>query len=121
MVGIRLRKENKYATVVSVQLRNNSFNNYQHQKKLMNPISSNKDIYEVACELAKSMWRGDPIRLVGVRVTDFTDKNVEQISLFEEVGKTEKNTKVQKVMDKINEKYGSNTIKSASLYEKTKD
>ena len=120
-VGIRLRNENKYASVVSVQLRNNSFNNYQHQKKLMNPISSNKDIYDVACELLKSMWKGDPIRLVGLRVTDFTDKNVEQISLFEEVGKTEKNSKVQKVMDKINEKYGYDAIKSASLYEKTKE
>lgn len=118
MVGIRLREEKKYATVVSVQLKNNSFNNYQHQKKLMNPISSNKDIYDVACELAKSMWKGDPIRLVGLRVSDFTDKNIEQISLFEEAGKSEKNTKVQKVMDKINKKYGFDTIKSASLYEK---
>lgn len=118
MVGIRLRNENKYATVVSVQLKNSNFYNYQHQKKLMNPISSNKDIYDVACELLKSMWQGDPIRLVGLRVTDLTDKNVEQISLFEEVGKTEENTKVQKVMDKINQKYGYDTIKNASLYEK---
>ena len=121
MVGIRLRKENKYATVVSVQLRNNSFYNYQHQKKLMNPISSNKDIYDVACELAKSMWKGDPIRLVGIRVTDFTDRNVEQISLFEEAGTIEKNSKVQRAMDKINEKYGYNTINNASSYEKTKE
>ena len=121
MVGIRLRKENKYATVISVQLKNNNFYNYQHQKKLVNPISSNKDIYDAACELLKDMWKGDPIRLVGIRVTDFTDKNVEQISLFEETGKTEKNSKVQKVMDTINEKYGYDTIKSASLYEKTKN
>ena len=120
MVGIRLRKEKKYATTVVVQLKNNSFINYVHQKKLVNPISSNDDIYEASCQLLKSMWRGDPIRLVGVRVTDFTDKSYEQISLFEEAGNIEKRDKVQKMVDKINEKYGKDIIKSASLYKKKK-
>ena len=118
MVGIRLRKEKKYATTVLVQLKNNSFINYVHQKKLMNPISSNDDIYEASCQLLKSMWKGDPIRLVGIRVTDFTDKSYEQISLFEETGNIEKKNKIQKAVDKINEKYGKDIIKSAALYDK---
>ena len=117
MVGIRLRQENKYATVISVQLKNNQFFNYVHQKKLVNPISSNEDIYDNACELLKSMWKGDPIRLVGLRVTDLTDKTYEQISLFEEAGKTKKRDNVQKIVDEINKKYGSNTIKSAALFD----
>lgn len=115
MVGIRLREENKYATVISVQLKNNVFFNYQHQKKLVNPISSNEDIYENACLLLKDMWKGDPIRLVGLRVSDFTDRTYEQISLFEETGKIQKRDKVQKAMDEINKKFGTNTIKSAAL------
>lgn len=118
MVGVRLRKEKKYATVVFVQLKNNEFFSYGHQKKLINPISSNEDIYDIACELLKVMWKGDPIRLVGLRVSDFTDKTYEQISLFEEVGKIEKRDKVQKAMDEINQKYGNNTIKSAALFDK---
>ena len=118
MVGIRLRKENKYATVVSVQLKNNEFFSYQHQKKLINPISSNEDIYNASLELLKTMWKGEPIRLVGIRVSDLTDKSYEQISLFEEAGKSNKRDKVQKTLDKINEKYGSNTIKSAALFDK---
>ena len=115
MVGIRLRAEGKYATVIAVQLKNNNFFNYQHQKKLVNPISSNEDIYENACILLRDMWKGDSIRLVGLRVSDFTDKTYEQLSLFEEAGKLEKRDKVQKAMDKINKKYGTNTIKSAAL------
>lgn len=115
MVGIRLRAEEKYATVISVQLKNSDFFNYGHQKKLVNPISSNEDIYENACILLKNMWKGDPIRLVGLRVSDFTDKTYEQVSLFEEAGKLEKRDKVQKAMDEINKKYGTNTIKSAAL------
>ena len=119
-VGWRLRKEKKYATTVAVQLKNNAFVNYIHQKKTTNPISSNEDIYEVACQVLKVMWKGDPIRLVGVRVTDFTDQTYEQISLFEKAGNLEKREKMQEVMDKINEKYGSYAIMNASLYEKKK-
>lgn len=118
MVGLRLRKEEKYATVVSIQLKNSSFITYGHQKKVVNPISSDEDIYEVACELLKNMYKGDPIRLVGLRVSDFTNKTYEQISLFEEVGKLEKRDKVQKTLDEINKKFGKNVIKSAASYEK---
>lgn len=118
MVGLRLRKENKYAMVVSVQLKNSAFFSYQHQKKLVNAISSNEDIYKVACELLKNMWKGDPIRLVGLRVSDFTDKAYEQISLFESSVNKEKRDKVQKTLDEINEKFGCDTIKSAALFEK---
>lgn len=118
MVGERLRNEKKYATVITVQLKNNCFLNYTHQKKLINPISSNEDIYEVACDLLKNMWKKDAIRLVGLRVSDFTDKKYEQVSLFDEVGKIEKRDKVQKALDDINKKYGNNTIISAALLEK---
>ncbi len=117
MVGIRLRGEGKYATVIALQLRNSNFFNYQHQKKLINPISSNEDIYINACNLLKDTWNGDPIRLVGLRVSDFTDKPFEQISLFEKPGVIEERSKVQDVVDKINKKYGNNTIKSAALFD----
>lgn len=117
MVGIRLRSEGKYATVIAIQLRNSSFFNYQHQKKLINPISSNEDIYINACDLLKDTWNGDLIRLVGIRVSDFTNKPFEQISLFEKPGVIEERSKVQDVMDKINKKYGHNTIKSAALFD----
>ena len=118
MVGIRLSEEEKYASVISVQLRNNNFFNYQHQKKLVNPVSSNEDIYENACNLLESMWQGDPIRLVGLRVSDLTDNTYEQVSLFDEVGKSNKRNKVQKALDSINKKYVNDTIKSAALYKK---
>lgn len=121
MVGIRLRGEGKYATVIALQLRNSNFFNYQHQKKLINPISSNEDIYINACDLLKDTWNGDPIRLVGLRVSDFTDKPFEQISLFEKPGVIEERSKVQDVVDKINKKYGNNAIISASLLKEKKD
>lgn len=115
IVGPRLRLEGKYARVIAIQLKNNDFITYQKQKKLINPISSNDDIYINACDLLKEAWNGDPIRLVGIRVSDFTDKTFEQISLFEKPGIINKRDKVQFAVDKINKKYGIGTIKSASL------
>lgn len=114
MVGKRLRREEKYASVIAVQLKNSEFISYIHQSKLVNPISSNEDIYEEACKILKAMWKKDPIRLVGLRVTDFTDKSYEQISLFDKPGKISERNKVQKTVDMINDKYGKNTIISAS-------
>lgn len=64
--------------------------------------------------MLKEAWDGEPIRLVGIRVSNFTDKTFEQISLFEKPGIIEQRTKVQLAVDKINKKYGVGTIKSAS-------
>ncbi len=118
MVGKRLRVENKYATTIAVQLKNSEFISYIHQKKVTNPICSDEDIYEVSCELLKAMWKGDYIRLVGVRVTDLTDNSYEQISLFENPGKLKERDKVQKTLDEINKKFGKNIIKRAASFEK---
>ena len=38
MVAKRIRKENKYAYVICVILKDNKFKRYSHQKKLKNPI-----------------------------------------------------------------------------------
>ena len=118
MVGKRLRDEGKYATTIAVQLKNSEFISYIHQKKVTNPICSDEDIYEVSCELLKAMWKGDYIRLVGVRVTDLTDKSYEQISLFENPGKLKERDTVQKTLDEINKKFGKNIIKRAASFEK---
>ncbi|MEG2351346.1 MAG: DNA polymerase IV [Bacilli bacterium] len=119
MIGTRLREEKMYTTVISLQLKNNEFFSYQHQKKLVNPVSSNEDIYEASVELLKSMWQKDPIRLVGLRVSDFIDKPYEQISLFETPGVIENRDKIQKTLDEINKKYGDKTIVNANLINKS--
>ena len=83
----------------------------------INPVSSYDDIYEIACVLLKEMWNGYPIKLVGLRVSDFTDKSYEQVSLFEMAVKLNERNKVQRAVDKINKKYGNNTIKSIALFD----
>lgn len=117
-VGVRLRNEKKYATTVAVKLKNSNFISYVHQKKLISPISTDEDIFNISLEILKSMWKGDPIRLIGIRVSDFSDTTFKQISLFDDVKKYENREKVQKTLDDINNKFGNNTIINAALLKK---
>ena len=113
-VTYRLRKQKMLARVVNVQLRTKDFVDTSHQKKLPNATASTKEILEVAKELLEQMYRkGTPIRLIGVRVDDLTDKEEMQISLFHDEAKNEKQEKLDKTIDKLKEKYGYNLITRA--------
>lgn len=117
-VGNRLRNMNYHALVVTVSLKNNEFTTYSHQQKLTNPISTNKDIYEVSKLLVDKMWKKDPIRLVSIRLNSFTDKKYEQISMFEELKTKENDEVIQQIVDSINEKYGKKAVIMAKQVKK---
>ena len=107
-VSYRLRKHNLLANTVNVQLRTKEFENFSHQKKLMAPTSSTKEIYSLAKELLKEMYKqGTFIRLVGVRVDDLTSKEEMQLSLFE---RDKKQENLDQVLDDIKNKYGYKSI-----------
>ena len=112
-VTYRLRKEKLLARVVNVQLRNKNFVDTSHQKKLAIATASTKEIFHLAKELLKQMYiKGTPIRLVGVRVDDLTDKEERQISLFHDPH-NEKQEKLDKAIDQLKEKYGYHSITRA--------
>ena len=74
-VAYRLRKENLLANVVNVQLRTKNFSDTSHQKKLPHPTSNTKEIYTVAKELLKELYKkGTAIRLIGLRVDNLIEK-----------------------------------------------
>jgi len=111
LVGKRIRKEKKYASVICVIIKDSFFKRKSHQKKLINATCSSKEIYENAVQIFKEFWDLKPIRLIGIRLDNLNDTNYYQQSIFEQ-----KNVdKLDDVVDLINQKYGKNTIKSASV------
>ena len=52
-----LRKQNKYASLVGVMLKDKYFKTYSHQRKLKNPTSNTEEIFRVAKELIKELYR----------------------------------------------------------------
>ena len=110
-VTYRLRKENMIANVVNVQIKDSNFRVFSHQRKLDTATSSTKIIYEQAKKLMQELYlKGTRVRLIGVRVDDLLDEKNMQISLFDNK-QNEKQEKLDETIDKLNEKYGINTIK----------
>lgn len=111
-VTFRLRRYDMLANTVNVQLRTNQFKDYSHQKKLNTATSNTKEIYNTAKQILKEMYKGEPIRLVGMRVDNLTEKNQMQLSFFDN-RQNKKQDKLDKVVDNLKEKYGYNSVTRA--------
>ena len=113
----QLRQQKQYAKTVAIIYKNNKFCNYSAQAKLPSPSNNTKDIYKLAIEIFEKSYKKDPIRLIGVRLTDFSDKKEKQLSLFDEEEQSEESESdnIQKTIDIINEKFGKSIVGPASL------
>ena len=114
-VAIRLRKQNKYASVIVVTLKDKFFRRFSHQKKLVNATNLTEEIYKTAFDILNEMNVDDGIRLIGVRLDKLSDTSSHQVSLFEDLKVREDNNELEKTVDELKEKYGFKVIKKASL------
>lgn len=109
-ISEKLRYKKIYANTLIVTIRNYDFKTINHQKKYINGINSTRDIYEKSKDLFINTWDKDPIRLIGLRATDFTESNNYQLSLFEKNISSKDEEKIEDLIDKINKEYGDNSI-----------
>ena len=116
----RLRKYNMVGSVVSVQLRTSDFKNYSHQRKLNFATNSTKEIFKVAKDLVRQLYKNEPIRLIGIRIDNLCDEEEKQISLFEDIN-IKKQEKLDKVVDNIKDKFGYEMITRAGDMKQTKN
>ncbi len=116
----RLRKYNMVGSVVSVQLRTSDFKNYSHQRKLNFATNSTKEIFKVAKDLVRQLYKNEPIRLIGIRIDNLCDEEEKQISLFEDTN-IKKQEKLDKVVDNIKDKFGYEMITRAGDMKQTKN
>lgn len=112
-VALRLRKEKKYAKVVAVIIKDNTFKRKTHQRKLVNSTNSSKEIYEMSLRILKEMWDMESVRLIGIRLDDLTNEHSKQISLFQSIDEVKNDEKLDKAIDDLKNRYGNNVIKKA--------
>ena len=112
-LGIRIRKQKKYANVICVILKDNYFKRSSHQKKIKNATNITKEIYEVAKEILDEMEISS-VRLIGIRLDKLTNNINYQISLFDNETKEEKEV-IDFTLDNLKQKYGNKIITKASL------
>ncbi len=111
IIGARIRKEKKYAYVVCIILKDNFFKRKTHQKKIINPVNSDEEIFKLAKQIYDEMNNQSPIRLIGIKLDKLTDKKIYQPNLFEQEEKTE----IDDVLDNLKNKFGTKVISKASL------
>lgn len=112
-VGMRLRHGGFCTRLVSVSIRNARFESYSHQHKFSTPTDCTTAIFEKACALFDSMWKGEPIRHLGVRVTELCTNEFLQMSILER--DWEKQKSLDSAMDRIRVKYGSGSVIRSSF------
>ena len=108
-VSMRLRNSRNCCTVVSISIRGSDMISYSHQKKLPVATDSTRRIYEVICYLFDNVWKGNPIRHLGVHITDFCSNDFYQCSLLDTFN-YEKDRRINDTVDNIRLKYGSTAI-----------
>ncbi len=113
-ISRQARKEKVYAQTVALIFKTSDFISYSHQIKLVNPTNVTADIYNYCLDILSKGWRGEPLRLIGIRLADFTNDNRKQISIFDQE-KDLHADKMQEILDDISNKYGDGVIIPASL------
>ena len=114
-VGRRLRADGKTARVVTVQLVDNAFRRTSHQTTLPNPTNSTDRLYRVAVELMRQMWPARPVRLVGVSAEKTGEDNFEQMDLFTDAARIDKQEKLDRAADALRRRFGGAAVTRATL------
>lgn len=113
-VGSRLRDAKVKCNCITVEIRDSNFNEKSHQITLDTPTDITSVIYETSCKLLKETWDNTPLRLMGIRTSKIMEDDFTQLNLFD----SEKNEKLEKLdmaVDKIRDRFGTDSIKRASF------
>jgi DNA polymerase IV len=123
-IGTTARRYDKKGRTVHITLKYSDFHVVTRQTTI--PATSiTKEIYQSGCSLLEQNWnKFHPVRLIGISLSGFhEDCSSDQSSLFDPMQdnvKSEKNIQIDKAMDKIRNKHGSEIITFAALVKKEK-
>jgi DNA polymerase-4 len=106
------------ARCVSVSIRDIDFNDKSHQKRLSASSDITTEIFSVCQSLINELWdTKKPLRLLGVTLSDVTDEDDIQLSIFDS-DKKDKERAIDKTVDSIRNKFGKDTIVRGGIYKK---
>ena len=119
-VGNRLKKAEKKAGMVSMEVRYYDFRNMSHQVQLQKPTNDPDILWKTACDLFLESWSGEPVRLLGIRTSKLVEENApEQLTIFDiEFPKEpdEKHKKLNAALEQLNNRYGKGAVVKGTFY-----
>lgn len=121
-VSARLRSAHLISGNLCVEIKYSTFASVSHQMPLEPPLNTSEGIYRTSCRLFKSLWNGNPIRLLGIRATklmpDDTPVQMNIFDLAQNLEENEKQKKLDSALDAIKSKFGEKAVMRASMLEK---
>jgi DNA polymerase IV len=121
-VGTTARRHGKKGRTVHITLKYSDFQVATRQTSVPATCTT-KEIYQAGCSLLEQNWnRFHSVRLIGISLSGFhEDCSSGQMSLFDQTEnnvQSDKNERIDKAMDKIRNKHGSEKITFAALVKK---
>lgn len=113
----RLRKENYLTKRISLHINysKNITGGFSVSKKLDNSTNDENKIYKVLINIFNSYYEENmPIRKIGISLSKLENNDHIQLNLFETIDDINKNNNINEAIDKINEKFGNNSILPAT-------
>ncbi|KAF0221116.1 MAG: DNA polymerase [Geobacteraceae bacterium] len=120
MVGRRARRYNVWGKTITLSIRYADFDTWAgKQETLRHYINQSEDIYKAAVAILDSLVLMQPVRLLGVRLSNLRYES-NQLPLFPE---ERKKAQLVNAMDEVNDKFGNFCVTFGSLLdeEKAKD
>ncbi len=113
LVAVRMRKYNLVADGISLSIKNTDLHSVSRQVSLPYQSSNASDIAETAINLLLQMHNFcQPLRSITVAAIRLSDKNVSQLSMFDNGTREEK---LEQSIDEIREKFGYHSVKRGIL------
>jgi len=112
LVARRLRRKALKGYVVHLKLKYDYRSGHTAQGQLPEPSDDPRQISRLALGLLDGVWHeGQPVRLLGVGVSGFSDHGPSQLGLFDEpTGQDEALRRLDETTDALRERFGSQAI-----------
>lgn len=113
-VAMRMRKDSKWGSCVSIHLRTNEFRHFSHQMMLNGATNVTTDLFEAACKLFDEAWDGiTPLRQLGVQVTRLSNEPYRQYDFFSGLTpqQFERKVRLDETVDALRDKYGEDILR----------
>ena len=109
----RLRKIDLKCSTIGVILKTKDFCTYYEKQDLEVPLDFEFDISRIAFDILNKMYNSSTLyRSVGIVLENFNSIDKEQLTLFNDTEKQNKNTKLGKSLDKLEQKFGRNIVRT---------
>ncbi len=117
-VAMRMRKDGKSGSCVTLHLRTADFDNYSHQLQLPGATNITEELFRAACRALDEAWDCNvPLRQLGVQVTKLAKEPYQQYDLFSGITpvRYERKLRLDETVDSLRDKFGEDIIRRAKF------